>query len=203
MQWGEKKGKDRIPICPRRMSSSLFVTMDSSQIAEHANPRIYEFFPVCCTDGPSGAHTQSVGRLSLRCPDLKKKKKKRVLLMISLETQHHQACTFARDGLRAVWGGALRLTVCSLAARWGLCTFILMDALRFSSSLLRDAGGHAEPLDSSPAAGRVSRTGSRTFQSTRCLLRFLVKTGGGVWKPRRNTVGGLYFSADWKTNDDL
>lgn len=101
-----------------------------------------------------------------------------------------------------VWGAAARLTVCSLAARWGLCTFILMDALCFSSSLLWDAGGHAERLDSSPAAGRVSPPGSRTFQPTRCLLRFLVRTG----ENRCETQSAALFSVDLgrrKTNDDL
>lgn len=124
-----------------------------------------------------------------------KRNKKRFLLMTSLKTQHRRVRTFACDGLNAVWGGALRWTVCSLAAQWGPCPFILMDALRFSSSLLRDAGGHAEQLGSGPAAGRVSLTGSRTFQSARCLLRFLLKkkNGGGVWKPLRNTVGGFIF----------
>lgn len=92
----------------------------------------------------------------------------------------------------AVWSAVARLTVCSLAVRWGLCTFILMDALCFISSLLWDTGGHAERLDSSLAAGGVSPASSRTFQSTRCLLRFLVRTGGR--KPLWNTGGGSIFS---------
>ena len=71
------------------------------------------------------------------------------------------------DPAAFILGGVLWWTVCSLAARWGLCTFLLMDALRFSSAPLRDAGGSAEQLDGSPAAGKVSLTGSRTSQSTR------------------------------------
>lgn len=119
--------------------------------------------------------------------------------MISLKTRRHRVCC-----IQCCLSCRERLTMCSLAARWGLCTFILMDALRFSSSLLWDTGGHAERLDSSLAAGGVSPASSRTFQSTRCLPRFLVRTGGR--KPLWNTGGGLYFQSTWrrwKTNDDL
>lgn len=93
--------------------------------------------------------------------------------MISLKTQQHWMC---RCACVCVWLSgsllpvAMRSSVCSLTARWGLCTFILIDSFCLSQSPLWDIGGRAERLDSSPAAGGDSVSGSRTFQSSKQMF---------------------------------